>query len=259
MEKLGWKAPVYKHWGRINFEGMRLSTSKTRIAIEQGEYTGWDDIRLATLKALRRRGYQKEALQKFATEIGLSLTDKTVTQEEFWKQINAFNKEVVEPLANRFFFVKDPKEVFIEGLEGQEVQLALHPEDEKRGSRTLKITETLLIAKSDFLNLEDDKVHRLIDLANFTKQDDQFTFHSTTYEEYKNAEDRGRIIHFLPNDPKQLLDAEIMQLDHSIAKGKIEASITKQKVCDIVQLERQHFARIDMVEDTKVSLWYLHK
>ena len=88
MKMLGWEAPEYQHWGRINFEGFSLSSSKTRLAIEQNEYHGWDDIRLPTLPALRRRGYHPGAFLKFATKIGLSLNDKTVSKEEFWKMPN---------------------------------------------------------------------------------------------------------------------------------------------------------------------------
>ncbi|MBT5343230.1 glutamate--tRNA ligase, partial [Candidatus Woesearchaeota archaeon] len=96
MKYLGWKTPEYKHWGKINFEGFKLSTTKTKLAVEQGEYSGWDDIRLMTLLALRKRGYQAGAFRKYALEIGLSLNDKTVCEKEFWKNINAFNKELIE-------------------------------------------------------------------------------------------------------------------------------------------------------------------
>ena len=45
MEAFGWKPPFYKHWGRINFLDMKLSTSETRRAIERDEFHGWDDVR----------------------------------------------------------------------------------------------------------------------------------------------------------------------------------------------------------------------
>ncbi|MAG60510.1 glutamate--tRNA ligase [archaeon] len=259
MKQLGWEAPVYRHWGRINFEGMKLSTSKTRIAIEQGEYTGWDDIKLATLKALRRRGYQVDAFAKFAVEIGLSMNDKTVSQEEFWKNINSFNKEIVEPIANRYFFVEDPVEIIIEGLTNTKVKLNLHPDDTKRGQRELKVNDKVLITKKDQAELEEGKVHRLIDACNFIKEASGFSFHSFDYLEFKDSKHKGKILHFLPNDAKQLIGAEVMLLDGNKVNGKVEKSITKQKVGDIVQLERQYFARIDSIEKGKVVLWYLHK
>ncbi|UCC61377.1 MAG: glutamate--tRNA ligase, partial [Dehalococcoidia bacterium] len=44
--------------GRINFTDLRISCSKTKVLIEEGKYSGWDDIRLPFLLALKRRGYQ---------------------------------------------------------------------------------------------------------------------------------------------------------------------------------------------------------
>ena len=43
-----------------------------RKGIEAGEYRGWDDVRLATLLALRRRGYQKETFRKYWIDSGLN-------------------------------------------------------------------------------------------------------------------------------------------------------------------------------------------
>src|SRR3989339_659666 len=167
MGFLGWKTPVYRHWGRINFEGYKLSTSKTRLKIEQGEYSGWDDIRLPFLPALRRRGYKPEAFKKFAKNIGLSLNDKTVSQEEFWKMINSFNGECIEADSNRYFAIIDPLEIKITGAPKKEVQLDLHPNHPERGKRTLPFAETLIISGVDFRKLEEKKVHRLMDYCNF--------------------------------------------------------------------------------------------
>ncbi len=259
IEKLGWTAPVYKHWGRINFEGMRLSTTKTRAAIEQGEYTGWDDIRLATIKALRRRGYQKEAFAKFACDIGLSIADKTVSQEEFWKTVNVFNKEIIESTSNRFFFVQDPIQITINDLKETKVLLDLHPDDTKRGQRELIVNNQVFISKLDLATLEEGKVNRLIDCCNFIKEANVFKFHSVDYAEYKSASNKGKILHFLPVDEEQLISAQVLLLDGRSVQGKVEKAITKQKVSDIVQLERQYFARIDQMDKDKISFWYLHK
>ena len=48
-----------------------------------------------------------------------------MAKEEFWKMVNAFNREVVEPNANRYFFVKDPVEINIKGAQ-KEVNINLH-------------------------------------------------------------------------------------------------------------------------------------
>ena len=261
LEKLGLRVPLYQHWGRINFEGFALSTSKTRIAIEQGEYTGWDDIRLATLRTLRRRGYQVGAFSKFAAAIGLSPNDKTVSWDEFWKMVNSFNKEIVEPLANRYFFVEDPVEINVEGMSSHDVSLAMHPDFVDRGNRSFVVGPKLVLASKDFKTLATSRVHRLIDCCNFTVDENgRFLFHSESYDEYREAANRGKILHYLPAGASNVCDLEIMRMGHKIVKGSGEVGLLSCSVGDIVQLEREYFARVDRIdsESGKVWLWELH-
>jgi len=257
MEYLGWKPPVYRHWGRINFEGMKLSTSGIRLAIEQGEYTGWDDIRLMTLMALRRRGYQAGAFRKYATEIGLSLNDKTVSKEEFWKNINSFNREIIEPKANRYFFIDEPAKVKITGAPKKTATVLLHPEFPKRGKRQFKTGKEFYLAKSDLKLLRKGKIHRLMDCLNFEVSGGKFKFVSESYEDYKEAKNKGVIIHWLPVSEK--LKVEVSFDDGSVVKGVGEKGLRKLKVGEIVQLERRYFARLDKKKGEKLAFWFLHK
>jgi glutamyl-tRNA synthetase len=256
MELFDWNVPVYKHWGRINFEGFKVSASKTRIAIEHGEYKGWDDIRLPFLPALRKRGYQPGAFRKFAMKIGLSLTDKTVKMEEFWKMVNAFNKELVEPIANRYFFVDNPQKITIDGMNEKNVEIDLHPDDTKRGSRKLTASGNFYISEDDVKILAENKIHRLMDCCNFKVEGDKYLFVSDSVDEYKNAENKGKIIHWVP--VKEAIPCEVLQSNGEVSEGICEKMLGSAKEGDIVQLERRYFARVDSIGD-KVRLWYLHK
>jgi len=257
MGFLGWKTPVYRHWGRINFEGYKLSTSKTRLAIEQGEYTGWDDIRLPFLAALRKRGYQPGAFRKYALEIGLSLNDKTVTLEEFWKNINSFNRELIETKANRYFFVDDPIKLEIEAAPIKEFKLDLHPDFPNRGQRKLSLKKGVYLAKTDFSNLDSGKVHRLMDAFNFKLDKGKFKFVSEDYEEYRNSEKKGVIVHWLPEG--ETVKVQVLMDTGVIIKGLGEKSMDKLNVGDIVQLERRFFAKLNKKEKDCLTFWYLHK
>jgi len=257
MDCFGWRHPEYKHWGRINFEGMPLSSSKTKLAIEQNEFTGWDDIRLPFLPALRKRGYQPEAFQKFASKIGLSLNDKTVSKEEFWKMIDAFNREIIEPKSNRQFFIANPFEVKVEGAPQKEIQMDLHPDFPQRGKRSLEVKDKINLAEDDYNKLIEGKIHRLIDYGNFEIEKDQLKFISEDYKEYKEAKNRGLIIHWLPVEDK--LKVDVLLEDNSLLSGLGEKSMEKLKVGDIVQLERMFFARLDKIEKNKLVFWYLHR
>ncbi len=257
MAGLGWKAPEYKHWGMINFEGFILSTSETRKAIERGEYAGWEDIRLPFLPALRKRGYQPGAFRRYATEIGLSLHDKTVSREEFWKSINAFNKDIIDPQAERSFFVDNPVGIVVQGAPAKKVELAKHPDFPQRGNRILLGTKEVYIAESDFRRLGEGYLHRLMDYCNFEFKNNKFTYVAGTYEEYKNAAHQGNIIHWLPQQGNIRVD---VVLEHNVlSMGIGEDGMASLRVGDIVQLERRYFARVDAITKDKVILWYLHK
>jgi len=258
MEMLGWKPPIYKHWGMINFEGFSLSSTKTRIAIEQQEYTGWDDIRLPTLPSLRRRGYMPGAFEKFAAEIGLSLTDKTVKKEEFWKQINAFNRVIVEPNANRFFFVEEPVEIEMHGAISKKVEFEVHPDFPKRGTREVTFNGKVFLAKKDVEKLEENKIHRLIDCCNFTIENGKYNVLTEEYEEFKHAgAKKGKILHWLPIEHKTI-PVEVLLEDGSTVKGVGEKGLKDLEVGTIIQFEREYFARVDSNTQKNITCWYLH-
>jgi len=258
MDCFKWKYPEYKHWGMINFEGMKLSSSETRKAIEQNEYHGWDDARLPFLPALRRRGYQPEAFRKFAVEIGLSLNDKKVSKEEFWKMVDAFNRELVEPKANRYFFVDDPVELVVENAGKKEAAIDLHPDFPKRGKRKLDVQGKVFISQADLKRLGEKKIHRLMDYCNFEIMKGKFKFVSEKHDDYKKAKNKGFIIHWIPAG-KKMLKVEVVMDNGEILNGFGEKAMLHLKEGDIVQLERMFFARLDKKEIDKFTFYYLHK
>lgn len=89
---LGKKFPWTAFLGRIKFKDLELSTTKIRKEIEEGKYSGWDDVKLPTIASLKKQGYKPSAFWKFAEQIGFSETDKVIDKEEFFKLLNAFNK-----------------------------------------------------------------------------------------------------------------------------------------------------------------------
>ncbi len=257
MDCFGWKHPEYRHWGMINFLGMHLSTTETKRAIEHEEYHGWDDVRLPFLPALRRRGYQPGAFRKFAVEIGLSMNDKTVEKEEFWKMINSFNREIIEPKASRFFFVDDPIGIKINKAPEKEVEIDLHPDDKKKGKRKMHGQGDILISKTDYKRIGEGYIHRLMDYCNFELKGEQFNYISGGYEEYRNAKNKGQIIHWLPKDEN--IDVEVVFDNGMEIFGKGEKGMLDLNERETVQLERRYFATLDKKEKKKLKFVYLHK
>ncbi len=240
--------------GKINFTGLNLSCSKTKPLIEDGTYTGWDDIRLPFLLALKRRGYQPGALIRYAEEVGISLNDKTVTNVEFFKALNSFNKEVIEPTSNRYFFIEDPVEIEIKGAPSQELKLHLHP-DKKDAKRKFSTSSKFYIAKDDMERLQDGNMYRLMDCLNFKYENKEFVFDSTDYESYKN---KGKfLMHWLPVSDN-LMDIKVLNEDASISTGLGEANMKDLNEGDIVQLERFGFCRLDKAGKV-LEFWFGHK
>ncbi|MFQ5620812.1 MAG: glutamate--tRNA ligase [Candidatus Nanoarchaeia archaeon] len=250
-----WDVPEFMHIGMINFEGLKLSASGMRKDIESGVYSGWDDIRLPTLLALRRRGYQPGAFIKFAESIGLSMTDKRVPAGELFKNLDAFNRQLVEPTAKRYFFVANPKEIHVIGAPELDIELHLHP-DHMHGGRLLHSHDEFLLDMEDVEQFENGKLYRLMDCCNFVNNNGEFTFDKTGIQGYR---ERGhKILHWLPvND--ELVDVNLLMNDGTVVSGKGEPALDALDDGTIVQFERKGFARFDHREGDVLVFYWLHK
>jgi glutamyl-tRNA synthetase len=257
FDAFSWKMPVHLYVGRINFSDFEVSTTETRKAIEQGKYSGWDDIRLPFLAALRRRGYQPETFIQWAIDMGLGENDKTVSREEFFKNIDAHNRRILEPLANRYFFVDEPVQVRIAGAPKQTVELALHPDHPGRGTRKLETHEEFYLAKSDVDRLSDGKLYRLMECGNFEKKGTTFTYHSRDIETFREK-GSARIMHWLPIS-KDLAKVEVLMPDNTRCQGYGEPGLKQLKEGTIVQFERFGFVRLDKKQGDKLIFWFTHK
>jgi glutamyl-tRNA synthetase len=98
------KIPKTYFLGRYNFNDLEISCSKTKIKIKAGEFTGWDDIRLPFIAALRKRGYQPKAFEDMAVQRGISDVDKVLSQEDYFQLLNNFNRHLLHELAIKVDF-----------------------------------------------------------------------------------------------------------------------------------------------------------
>lgn len=254
-DHMGWDKPEFIHIGMINFEGLKLSASEMSQGVRDGVYTGWDDIRLPTLQAMKRRGYRAQAFINWVRSMGVTMVDKRVEAGEFYKSLDAFNRSLVEPEAKRYFFVIDPKEIEIVDAPEQEIELHLHPEH-MHGGRSLKAHTKYLMDAVDVEKLSVDKLYRLMDCCNFMKQDDgTFKFNSLDVDVYRKAQDG--IFHWLPADDN--VDVQLCMPDGSILTGKGESALKDIEEGTVVQFERKGFAKYDHSEGETLIFWWLHK
>lgn len=242
--------------GKINFEGFEVSCSKTRKKIQEGIFSGWDDVQIPFIRVLKRRGYQPETFQEYVTEVGLTKNDKTVSMDEFYKHLNFLNKQHVDKIANRLFFVADPILITIDGAPTLEVELDLHP-DSHKGGRKFVTKHSFFISQLDLEHISEGDVFRLIDLISVKRQEDSFLYHSRTYDEFKAAEGT-LLIHWL-NESDDLVDVNVLMPDGSTVVGLCEPRISEFEKGVILQFERFGFVRIDSFENNVIICCFLHQ
>lgn len=245
---LGWTYPHTFHWGRVKMhEFGKFSTSALRTSIEGGEYSGWDDPRLPTLRALRRRGIRPEALRKFFIDMGVGETDVSLSLDNLYAE----NRKLIDADANRYFFVWDPVKLEITGFEPTVARLSLHP-SEDRGFREIPVSNSVFVCSQDIKDARPGDVLRLKDLCNIRVIDGN-TAEFIGYDIETIKKGTGRIIHWAPVDG---ISVSVMTPEGEIT-GIGEAGIIKE-LDAVVQFERYGYVRIDSV-NKQVIAYFTHK
>lgn len=255
-DHFGWNIPEFIHYGRLKMDDVELSTSKARAGIEDGTYTGWDDPRLGTIRAIARRGIDKEALYALIEEIGTKQADATVS----WKKVYGLNRNIIEEEANRYFFIPNPVMVDVEDIPDEfktyTLERELHYNEPDRGMRHLKFDQKAYIPQDDYDKaLKSQKPLRLMDLINIDiTEDEKAIYNSNTLEDAQKQ--KASIIQWVPT--QDAIKATIIMPDNTKVDGYIENDAKDLKVDDIVQLERFGFARVDNLDDDTITFYYTH-
>jgi glutamyl-tRNA synthetase len=249
-DHFGWKVPVYRHYGRMGIEGVVLSTSQMRLGIQDRTFSGWDDIRLGTLRALARRGIGPEAVKNAVLAIGIGDTDISFS----WDNLYAENKKIVDPIANRYFFVPNPVTAQIEGAQPHTAHAMLHPGDASRGNRSLAFEGTVLLPGSE-IN-PDVTMIRLKDLFNveirWDKDIPTFSYTGDSLAQARAA--KAHIIQWLPE--KDTLPCTLLTQEGEMA-GACEPAV-KKELGNVVQFERVGFVKIDSIGPDGVKAYFTH-
>jgi len=257
----GWEYPEAIHYGRLKILNATLSKSKMIQGIESKIYEGFDDPRLATIASLRKRGITAEALKRFIIEVGIKPVDVILS----WENIYAYNRKIIDPIANRYFFVPDPIEVLIDNVQKDfDVKINLHPDYPNRGFRHFRIKPRnglveVLVSKKDLEKLHPKSLVRLMELFNISieKISDEkvyASFHSESYEEAKKV--NAPIIHWLTKEG--CIEVKVLMPDASVLSGKGEKWLLNENQGSIIQLVRFGFGRIDLKTENSIKICFAH-
>ncbi|HNY89620.1 MAG TPA: glutamate--tRNA ligase [Methanoregulaceae archaeon] len=251
FDYFGWDVPVYRHYGRMGIEGVVLSTSQMRQGIASGEYEGWDDIRLGTLRALSRRGISPEAVRQAVLDIGIGETDISFS----WDNLYAQNRMIVDPVANRYFFVPHPVGAAIRDAPHHVARALLHPNEPERGTRVLPFTGTVLLPRQELE--KHPSLIRLKDLFNVKVSYDErgylFTYAGDQLSEAREA--KAPIIQWLPADCALPC---VLRTPEGDVEGVCETGVMRE-AGSVLQFERVGFARIDDTTGDRITAYFTHR
>ncbi|KAG7449026.1 glutaminyl-tRNA synthetase [Guyanagaster necrorhizus] len=147
--------PRQSEYGRLNIEGTVMSKRKILALVNEGFVNGWDDPRLYTLIALRRRGVPPGAIISFVSGLGVSTASSNIEIARFEQTV----RQYLENTAPRLLMVMNPLKVTIENVPEDSVTIVekpLHPKVPELGASKIPFTRTIYIDADDF-RLEDSK------------------------------------------------------------------------------------------------------
>lgn len=227
--------------GKLIVEGMK-STSQSRKMIESGELSGWDDPRLGTLIALKRRGFTPRAIIDFITAIGIKKSDIKVSE----KNLYAYNKKLIDSISQRYFFTEDPVEIDISRSRHANTRLTISAPVEFQKDRVIDVGDAIYVSGKDYRQYRKKNI-RLKGFTygalekNFIPSDDE--------DKIRGDASNIQVIQWVPK--KDSLDVEIIMPDNTVITGKAESNISG------INNKLVQFERVGFVNLTKINRKYI--
>jgi glutamyl-tRNA synthetase len=260
LHLLNLRAPHLMEFSRLSIEGMPVSKRKIKPLIEQGLVSGFDDIRLPTLRGLKRRGIVPEAIKQFVLQQGFSKVESVVD----FSLVESINRKYLDPRVKRYYFVPDPVKVSVKDAPKKTVTLPLHP-DAAMGHRTIHTASKFNIPRQDVQEMKVGDVFRLKGLYNVkvVKTDDTVV---GTYAGEEILPETAKIQwttdEYIPLKvlvPELLFKGETFNQDslHEI-QGYAEQAVSNVPPGEIVQFERVGFVRLEKNKKELIGI-FAHK
>ena len=128
--------------------------------VEDGIVDGWDDPRLVSIAALRRRGYTPESIKKFVELVGVSKANSSVD----YAMLEYCIREDLKLKRPRVMAILDPVKLVIDNYPEGQIEMLSIPnnlENEERGEREVPFAKELYIEREDFMEEPPKKYFRL--------------------------------------------------------------------------------------------------
>jgi glutamyl-tRNA synthetase len=236
-----WKIPEYFHYGFISIPDTILKTTIIKEGLKSGKYSGWDDIRLGTLLALKKRGYNHETFRKYWISSGMNKNNATFS----WEIFNSMDREIIDYNTERYFFVPGPALISLENPVNLKSHALLHPQRPDSGFREYSLLPEAKIyfPEDELSKIKEGETIRLKDLCPAVKKAGKIIY---TKEEPAG---RVKIIQWAPENSG---DMEIFHPNGNTDCGKIEPLASGRN--QVVQLERYGYVNLN-----GKKAYFLHK
>ncbi len=260
LSLLNLRLPHLMEFSRLSIEGMPVSKRKIKPLIEQGLVTGFDDVRLPTIRGLKRRGIVSEAIKQFVLQQGISKVESVID----FSLIESVNRKFLDSRVKRYYFVPDPIQLSINEAPKKIVKLSLHPNG-AMGERAIQTGSTFFIPKQDAQKMKPGDIFRLKGLYNvkITKIGDTLTGIYAGNDLIQETDkiqwttDDHILLRILV--PGLIFKGETYNPDScSELQGYAENAVSALPTGEIVQFERIGFVRLEKQKTDLVGI-FSHK
>lgn len=141
--------PKQIEFARLNLNYCITSKRKNLFLVENNIVSGWDDPRMATLCAMRRRGYTPSAIRNFCEQIGLSKANSIVDYDV----LEGCVRDDLNMHAKRAMAVLDPIKLIIDNYpkgKSETIEVSSNPNDENAPMKKMTFSRELYIEREDF-------------------------------------------------------------------------------------------------------------
>ena len=161
LNELGIYHPQQIEFARINLNYTVMSKRKLLKLVQEKYVDGWDDPRMPTVSALRRRGYTPDAIRNFTDNSGIAKRDKVSD----YALLEFSIREDLNKHAQRAMAVLHPLKTIITNFpedKVEELDAVNNPEDPAMGTRKIPFSREIFIEQTDFMENPPKGFHRLI-------------------------------------------------------------------------------------------------
>jgi glutaminyl-tRNA synthetase len=164
-EQLGVFKPRQIEFARLNLNSTVMSKRKLRRLVEEGVVRGWDDPRMPTLRAMRRRGYTAKSILDFVAGMGYSTvaTSNSGVTGDIAKLEETLRDDLNKTSLRRMAVIR-PLKVIIDNYPDdlvEEMNAVNNPEDPSAGTRKVPFSKVVYIEQDDFRETPPPKYYRL--------------------------------------------------------------------------------------------------